>query len=86
MSFADTIATRLLVVQSRRANTKRGARYQRVEFDGFKVVKTTEVYATRTTKNCIWFEDGGHIARDSGKATARGTERVVSYIPVQDES
>ena len=87
MTFEQNVATNLLVLQSRRANTKRGAVYKRVEFEGFKVVRTVEVLATRTTKNCIWFEDGSHIARDTGKAgrvVTKSETRVVTYIPVQD--
>ena len=82
-AFENTIATRNLILQARRANTKRGAYYTRVEFDGMHVVKQTRVMVTRTTRNCIWFEDGFRITRDSGRVGNR-SERVVTYIPEQD--
>jgi hypothetical protein len=84
MSFENTVATRLLLTQARRANTKRGARYLKIEFEGLKVVKSTEVYATRTTRNCIWFEDGSHIARDTGKLYRQPSDRIITYIPAED--
>lgn len=87
MTFEQNVATNSMLLNARRANTKRGAHYQRVEFEGFKVVRVVDVYATRTTKNCIWFEDGSHIARDTGKVgkvVAQSATRVITYIPVQD--
>jgi hypothetical protein len=80
MSFADTVITRSLIVQARRQSAKKGDTFNRVAFTSLAKHTIGVVQVSRVTTNCIYFNDGQRVKKDTGRVINR-TEGIVSYIP-----